>query len=318
MTMLRNQVYIGNMVQGKRKAPSFKIKKRYVQPEQNWVIVDNTHEAIIDLVLWDNVQAILAKHQNKQRNRMKSNGTKSLFSGKVICEDCGGVMAYTKITGTGAHKTYATYRCRRNGNGGNKSCSFHSVHEADLVAIIDEDLKQFANLAKEDEQALIKRLRRIGATKQEEDALILRLEIQDVKRRLEKVKASIKVLIDDRADGNLSTELFKQMIGEYEKDQSKLNDQMLQLKASLLEEENETDSIMALSESFKRYFSLEKLDRLAVCELIDKITVSKRYEVDGVKHQDITIYYNFIGNISEQKEIDQKDIQATDKSELSA
>ena len=104
--LLRNQAYIGNMVQGKRKALSFKTKKRMVTDKSDWIIVENTHEALIELDIWGEVQRKLTANY---RPRVCKQGENSLFSGIVECADCGAKMAFTTKIMSG--KTYKLYRC---------------------------------------------------------------------------------------------------------------------------------------------------------------------------------------------------------------
>lgn len=94
LQLLRNQVHIGNMVQGKRQVVSFKTKKmRQVSPE-DWIIVENTHTPIVDEVTWDRVQEKLSRHHKKIRRT--KNDTVGLFSGIIKCSDCGLPLAYMR------------------------------------------------------------------------------------------------------------------------------------------------------------------------------------------------------------------------------
>lgn len=83
--LLKNQVYIGNMVQGKRQVVSFKTKKMRTVPPENWIVVENTHTPLIEKSLWERVQKRLS-NPNKKIRRTKIN-TVGLFSGIVKCSD---------------------------------------------------------------------------------------------------------------------------------------------------------------------------------------------------------------------------------------
>ena len=127
MQLLRNQVYIGNMVQGKRKVTSFKNKKmRQVAPE-DWIVVENTNIPIIDRSTWDRVQEILEQHKKIRRTK---NNTVGLFSGIVKCSDCGMPLAYMRKKLKNSEK--GVYRCSRYNNNGSIACSSHYIDEESM------------------------------------------------------------------------------------------------------------------------------------------------------------------------------------------
>ncbi len=92
--MLKNQIYIGNLVQGKYGSESYKTKKNIPKPKNEWIIFEGAHEAIIDKDLWEKVQSRLA-----QNTRSFSGGTEGIFARRVFCESCGYTMRSTKSHG---------------------------------------------------------------------------------------------------------------------------------------------------------------------------------------------------------------------------
>ena len=113
MQLLKNQVYIGNMVQGKRKVSSFKTKKRLVTNPDDWIIVEDTHEPIIDRLTWDCVQRrIGSTRRAHSNNTIKVSGADevNIFSGIIRCADCGAAMAFNrKVEKSGVVRRF--YRC---------------------------------------------------------------------------------------------------------------------------------------------------------------------------------------------------------------
>lgn len=112
------------------------------------------------------------------------------------------------------------------------------------------------------------------------------------------------------------------MVQDYENEQNKLIDKLSLLSTELSELDYDVANLRNLVHSLKRYTCIDKLDREAVVEFIDKIIVSRRYEVNGVKQQDVNVYYNFIGKVDIKNEVDKKTDQMntpkTDKHNLSA
>ncbi len=93
-SMLRNEIYIGNMVQGKYGSVSYKSRKNRPRPKSAWFVAEGTHEAIIDRPLWDRVQTLLA-----ERFRPFASGQTGIFARKVRCMFCGGTMRSSKSRG---------------------------------------------------------------------------------------------------------------------------------------------------------------------------------------------------------------------------
>ena len=92
--ILTNELYIGNMVQGRYGSVSYKTKQNKPRPKEMWYRVEETHEAIIDRDLWDRVQALSASRAKPFRG-----GTLGLFARKVLCASCGYTMRSTKSRG---------------------------------------------------------------------------------------------------------------------------------------------------------------------------------------------------------------------------
>lgn len=85
--MLTNEIYIGNMVQGRYGSVSYKTKLNKPRPKEEWYRVEGTHEPIIDRELWERVQTLIA-----QRAKPFGTGTVGLFAQKARCANCGYIM----------------------------------------------------------------------------------------------------------------------------------------------------------------------------------------------------------------------------------
>ena len=101
--MLKNEIYIGNMVQGRYGSVSYKTKQNKPKPKEQWVIVENTHEPIIDKELWDKAQELI-----HQRAKPMITGNIGIFARKVRCMNCGYIMRSTKHRDGSHYLTCAT------------------------------------------------------------------------------------------------------------------------------------------------------------------------------------------------------------------
>lgn len=143
--MVKNQVYIGNMVQGQRQVISFKSKKRRLTDPETWVIVENTHEPIVSRELFDQVQK---RHTKMRYYTPKIDREISVFAGLVRCMDCGMAMCASLRGGGKIRKM--TYRCSKYTNSGKEACASHTIREEVLEKIILDDLSKYAKLLEKD------------------------------------------------------------------------------------------------------------------------------------------------------------------------
>jgi hypothetical protein len=160
MQLLRNQIYIGNMVQGKRKVSSFKTKKRLVTNPEGRIIVEDTHEPIIDRLTWDCVQRrIGSTRRAHSNNTIKVSGADeiNIFSGIIGCADCGVAMAlYDAKEKNGRDKTF--YRCSRYNNNGKDAFSMHTIDAEVLESVVLAVNQYHAKTTVKDERKLLDRL----------------------------------------------------------------------------------------------------------------------------------------------------------------
>ena len=133
-TILKNEMYIGNMVQGKQRVISYKVHEKIAPPQEEWFIVENTHEAIIDRETFDKAQRL------QERDTRTAPGKKQLylFSGLLRCADCQRSM--TRRTNRKPNKTYVYYACSTYVFKSKDKCTRHVIkeevlHEAVLKAV---------------------------------------------------------------------------------------------------------------------------------------------------------------------------------------
>ena len=144
-TILDNPTYLGHNVSGRRTTRSFKDKKIIKQPEESWIVTENTHEAIIDQRSWD-----LAHEKLQSRKRADNHGAVQIFAGLAKCADCGYAMSFTK-NGASWH-----YQCSQYNVKGKAYCSSHYIRYEELYNVVLHDIQRRAKAAaKMDEHMLV-------------------------------------------------------------------------------------------------------------------------------------------------------------------
>ena len=270
-TILRNEVYLGRMVQNKTGTVSYKVHKQVSKPKADWIKVEHTHEPLVSQEVWDAVQR-LDNHPSKGRSG--SDGEISLFAGVLYCMDCGSSMRILKDYRSRKrhadwhYGSYKAYMCNRYGCGGKAACSSHYINCNTLTKLLLLDIHAKAMLA-----AVDKRL--------------AELEKLVVSAYEDKVKGI----------GIMPEALCIQLMNRYEDERRGKLEQRTQLTAQLettQEDEQATDEWLAV---IRNYAQLEELDRPTLLRLVKRIEVGEKYEIAGETHRDIKIYYNFVGYV---------------------
>ena len=271
--MLKNELYIGNMVQGK-KHQRMRSKQRAVDKE-NWVRVENTHEPIIDRDTWEKTQKLLVK---KHRD-IDLETNKNIYAGFIKCGDCGRAMMKNFWRRADGSKSYSFY-CGTYKRNGKAYCTPHTLPFQILDEIVLSDLKTVIRSV-ENLQELVQ--------KQSFNALkvkrITDTELVKLKTELERVKKLKKSIYEDYKDELISKEEFLSYREDYLK-----KEELYSKQIEALEEKKKDNVTQDTFETpwLKRLLELrdiEELDRDIVVEMINQITV---YE-----NRKIKISYNF-------------------------
>lgn len=293
MQLLKNQVYIGNMVQGKRRVTSFKTKSRAVVPEEDWIVVEDTHEAIVGKDVWARVQQKIASGKSP---RVTKSGEISLFAGVARCADCGAAMTInTKQYGG---RTYYIYKCSRYAVHGKSTCSIHHVPASALEEAVLQNIRFNAQLLSENDEDLLGKLVTLGDRGQQREILEAKKKLNESVNRLEIVEGMAQKLFEERCTGNVPDSVFKKLMQNYDFEQANLNQIIAEKRNVLMEMENAAIDISAWAEEFKQYTNIDKLDRRIVTTLIDSVEVHESTKENGVIKQHITVNYKFVGQLS--------------------
>lgn len=285
--ILTYKEYLGHTVNFKTYSKSYKLKKRYDTPEEQQMIFENTHEAIIEQEDWDTVQRI-----RSQRRRPVKQGEPPLFSGLLFCADCGSLLRAHRAKTVAKHQEcYCCGRYRQRTD----ACSMHYIREVTLAEIVKDNLKQVIRLASEDEQAFVQRLTSRSAQERIAQERSLKKELALKERRIKELDEIIKRLYEDNITGKLSDERFKIFSADYEQEQHSLREETASLQQQIADEESKDINITSFLKVAKRYTDFEELTPGMLHELIEKIIVHEGDKSSGHREQRIEIYYTFIG-----------------------
>lgn len=279
-SMLTNEIYIGNMVQGKYGSVSYKTKSNKPRPKSEWYIVEGTHEPIIDRTLWDNAQSLI-----KQRTKPFSTGAAGIFSGKVRCANCGYVMRSGKYAPQRGGKRFLTCTTRYIADG---ACigAFISMDRLEQM-IINEINRLSAEYLDKDE---LERNIEYGGHLQEQK-LQLQVAIEKYQHKLDDYGKAIKNLYMDKVRGVISEVDYEEMSADFGAERERLGCVVADGQRQLTEIEEKIVAGDNRKELIEKYTNLDHLTREVVDVLIDYISVDKR--IPGTRNVPIEIHWNF-------------------------
>ncbi len=292
LRILSDEIYTGTMVQGKRTTPHFKLKERELKPSEDWVRVENTHEAIIDKADFDLVQRLkgLDTRTSPQSDKVY------LFSGVLICGCCGGRM--TRKINRSNGREYIYYYCPTGKKGGCKSSSM--IKESELTECVQSSLKAHINSVVSLNSLItsISRERINQGLVQEYTGYIKSNEEQLA--RVEKFKRN---LYESLVNGALSKEEFLQYKQEYSTKAEKIKAAIQGWSDKLSEVlENRGERSRWLNH-FLQFAEMEEIDRSVVSRLIQSIKISadKQIEVRFNYQDEYQKAVAFIERISDER-----------------
>ena len=289
--MLKNEIYVGSMVQGRQYTPSYRSKKREPIPKEDWIVVPNMHEPIVSRELFDEAQ----KRMGARKKTIKAKDEPDLFAGLFFCEACG-----TSMVPKVSQQKYFYYTCGRSHAIGNLACSSHYINRDTFHQAVLEDIRRNAKLFSEDTEKAARRLMELKCADQQKQAATMKRDLASAKKRLTDLDVKLKRTYEDNMSGKLPDHIFTMFIADYDKERATLKESIAELEKALEKVRDTKADIDRFAALIQKYTSFEKLDRFMLHELIDRITI---YETPGMgrcrkgKEKRITIYYKFVGAI---------------------
>ena len=269
--ILENEIYIGNLVQGKRTTPNHKVKQEVVKPESDWIRIEKNHEPIISDRDFEIVQRLLGMDT---RISPDSDMVYNL-SGIAVCADCGSPMT-RKIT-TAGDKKYAYYICSNHKL--TKQCSQHSIS----VSLLEDTVLEMLKLHIKNVMNLEEILDYIGTIPfQQLDVKSLEARKQKKLEEVEKCKRLKTSLYEDMKDGILTKEEYLELHEAYLKKAKEGEEIIRQIERDIALIFEEKDDKHLWMNYFTEYKDIKELTRDVVVKLISEVRVSENKEIEIV------------------------------------
>lgn len=287
--ILENEAYLGNTINMRFSSKSYKDKRRVEHPREECMVVEGSHEAIIDRETWDIVQRV-RQHKRRRTNMDEQNK----YSGLAVCADCGTTMVLHR-----AHTMSASYNhftCRTYKKEGAEVCTAHYIRECVLDEIVLEDIRRVTALAREQTQAFAAYICDRQSAELRREIRRKELELSNMQKRAAELEAIFKRLYEDSVLGRITVEQFQSLSASYVAEQERLKvsiPQREQAATKLKATVSGADNFIAKA---KRYTDISELTPELLRLFIEKIVVHEK-DVKWSKHarQTVEIHYTDIG-----------------------
>lgn len=286
--ILENGSYVGNTVNGKSMRKSFKIKKRINVSQEEWQIVPNTQEAIIDCETWNLVQKI---RQGRRRN-VKHNHQIPVLSGHLFCADCGRKLYYVKPPEQAEYYCCSGYRKRTH------SCTGHHIRADVVEQILIRQINDVMKFVSEYEDEFVRQVMERGTAEHLKQTSSLKKTIDTAKRRIEQIDSVISQLYEDKVVRQITAEMFTKLSAKYIAEQKEQTSVLQRVKKELSDFEAKKTDVGKIVAMVKKYSHITELSPQILNELVDKVVVHQAEKVDGKRQQNIEVYFNGVGQIS--------------------
>lgn len=293
--ILSKPEYMGHTVNFRSHKLSYKDKSSIKNPEDEWLIFENTHEAIVDKETWE-----LAQKLRKTPRRIDTMGEANPLTGLLYCADCGEKMYNHRSRGGTENNPYpsdffdcSSYTLAHQKR--TKACCGHYIGTKSLRMLILETIRSVSTFAISNREEFMEKVRAASQLRQAEAAKDTKRKLNKDRKRIAELDTIIKKLYESFAVGRISEERFDSLLAEYEEEQKSLRTSVSDMEERLSgfeEDTNRAEQFLALA---KKYTDFSELTTPMINEFIEKILVHAPEKVDGNRVQEVEIYLKFIG-----------------------
>lgn len=324
--ILRKPEYVGHTVNFRTYKESYKDKRSFKADKEQWVIFEDTQEAIIDQYTFDTVQELL---KTKRCTKVMDEPANPL-TGKMFCADCGAKMynhrhKYGRMRkdmyypkGHREAKPQDDYECSQNNLGREyleKRCTPHHIRTEAVNAILLDTIHKTCDYAIENEEEFREIVGNMSDRQKEEQIKTTEKRIKKNERRQNEINRLIKKMYEDNISGRLSDKQLSAMLKDYEAELSAVEKTL----AADYEERDKNNEVTANTDMFltlaKRYTDFDELTPAMVNEFVSKVIVHEAEGKGAHRTQEIEIFLNYVGKVELPQEEPQEMTEEEKKAE---
>lgn len=279
-------VYLGHLPQQMTATVSYKNHKHYKRDKSEWVVTYNSHPPIISQELWDRARE---RQKSVSHGKSTKTGHTHPLSGFLYCADYGGKLRLSTV-GPKDGKERLAFNCGNHNRFGKAVCFSHFIMANTLEKIILDDIREMAQRIVIDEDAIRKEFIKQNAELADKAVKNAKKELTVKQRRVEELSRLMQVAYEDRVKGIMPEDICVRFIGQYDKEQKTLIDEIAELEKKISETETEQQSMDDFIQNIKKFFDAPELTREMCYTLLDRVVVGGLPKVTG-KERTIDIVY---------------------------
>lgn len=281
--LLMNPAYAGATA-SQKKDYRFKIGAIGEKKPQDWIVVEDTHEPLVDRTSFDIVQEKL-----KSRQRPRQGGQPSLFAGLLKCGECGKSLT---VRYTNAKRPQQIYACKTYNAFGKHHCTQHRVDYETLYSLVLNKIRQCARAALMDGEAVAGRLTDTCEAEKKGQREGLERSLAKDGERVEMLEKMVLRLYEDMVAGRISEENFNLLLEKTQKEQAELKARVEEGRKRLEDETRLAVDARQWVESIQEYKDITELDAATLNRLIKEIVVHEAIDSDKTRHISMEIHFN--------------------------
>ena len=283
--ILTNRVYTGDLVQHTQTKVNYKSKKKITLDEKLWIIVENTHEPLVDKDTFEYVNTL--RKRNTRNYEVKTNREKRLLEGKLFCKECKNrlTVLYRK------KQDYWSVNCNRYSRDPIRGRCYSHFYPYNYLEeqVLEQINKYISKLIKE---LNIKELndeivKGIYTKTTNIDKIVKEFQIEK-----EKITSKLKILYNDRCDGIISTDTYKELASEFEQKLKQINEEIENQNVKKYKMKNKTNILPDYTKKINKLLDLNKPKKELIDALVDKIVIDKDRNVT------ICFKYNIVSEVT--------------------
>ena len=289
--ILTLQEYCGDVLNFKTYSKSYKNKRRLENDRENWAIFLDVHEPIIQRSAWEKIQ----EKRGKIRKRRTHEGEKNMFSGLLVCADCGSNLHFHFNQGN----PEITYFNCSNYKGNRGTCtSTHYIRADFLEQVILAEIRRLTKFVSHYEKEFAKLMMGFSQKAAADEVRTTLRELDATIYRDKELDSLFERLYEDNVAGKITDERFARMSSKYEAEQKELRDKIKALQDAVERTKSKTVTADMFISAVRKYTRARKLTPRMLNELIEKIEVHQAEKVDCVWQQKLSIHYHCVGVVS--------------------
>ena len=295
--ILDNRAYLGHTVGLQTTSLSYKNKKLVRRLENEQIVVENTHPALVSQELWDIVQDVRL-HKKRIPKQMEE---PNIFSGLAFCADCGKPMILHRASTM--KKSWYNFKCYTYGKRGKSECTPHHIREDELCKIVLDDLRRVTHFARMKERQFAAYINQKDSRELSREMNTIQKELDSMRKRDKELSTLFKRLYEDHVLQRITAEQFRMLSADYNTEQKMLQEAIPEKEARLEKLKASAANAEAFIEKARRFTTIDELTPELVRLFVQRIEIGERaVKYSRSSEQSIKIIYRDIGSMDSPME----------------